>query len=1241
MYININGVFLMNKSLSIFRTFVVLLIAASVMIAKEPNGVKNTTQPLSKTTGSPNATLLNINNISSWYESNGKQEQNPFTGNSGASYPRGTSFAIFTAGLMWGGYSNDAAMPANQPRVSGQSYNTGTSPGAILGFRTGVTEDPTAADVRIWRIRRDYATAELKQDAAEINSKALSAVTDGDVSTLRNQYATDWKEWPWKKGAPFYDVGYLDENLNRVGAGNRVLDWGEDANQNGVLDPGEDANQNGVLDGETPGAADADQVIWYVANDIRAGDSPWKTKPLGLEMQVTIWGYNRSDALGNMLFKKFKLIYKGHATTPANGAITDMYLCQWSDPDLGDYGDDYAGCDVALSLGYIYNSTTLDKEYRKFNIAPPAVGYDFLQGPIVKTTAADSAVFDLKYRKGYRNLPMTSFIYFAAGGNYSDPPFTLNGSWQWYSMFLGGPPTPQPPPFPNKLLDPKTGDSTTFWLSGNPEDDNNPKTNPRWIDGLVEASGDRRILLTSGPFNMALGDTQELVSSLIGGVGSDYISSIKVLKFYDKTTQAAYNNLFDLPKPPPAPPFTVVELDKGIILEWEKDSAGVAATENSSSKNFVFEGYNVYQLPSATSPLSNAKKLATYDLVTDPSTISQEDFDEASGQVLLKPVQLGKNSGITRYMYITKDFIKNKPLVNGQQYYFAVTAYNYNPDPLLVTKSYESTPNVVVVTPHTPDPGVVLPYSINDVVTAKSTLQHGDNDATVGFQVFNPTLQTGGTYEVWYGGTATQKNYTIVQLDDKSTDMATQYAVLRDTNQVPRLTTRPNSKGIGFFTLNDAMNRVKYRVTVEGLSGPITGAHIHLGGYGTNGAVVHPLGTFVNGVSDSSWAIPDSLVPVFTAGNMYVNVHTAAHPTGEIRDNISTGLFPRTNLAAPFSPPAPAITTYTAHRLPKLGLNFYVAPWPKGPKAVQETAPGSGNVVDAANPSGTYSVKGPIGGLEGSKENEINVEIRFETGKNYAITAAPVPPQAYFIEVPFAVYKDTVRVIPVVTDIGKDSLWNIDAANGLINGKPVFDMISGICDSKDGGGVDISYYAPTNPVFPPTSNGTKGRYINGANHILKNISIVNLKADGNAPAVGTKIQFLPNKSVKVGDRRRFQLNAYQTNVASALKAEVSQINVFPNPYYGVNSSERTRQARYVTFNHLPQKATVRIFNLAGTLVKSLEKDSPSQFFEWDLTNHKGLPVASGIYLVHIDMGDLGVKILKSAIIMEQQFLDNF
>jgi len=106
------------------------------------------------------------------------------------------------------------------------------------------------------------------------------------------------------------------------------------------------------------------------------------------------------------------------------------------------------------------------------------------------------------------------------------------------------------------------------------------------------------------------------------------------------------------------------------------------------------------------------------------------------------------------------------------------------------------------------------------------------------------------------------------------------------------------------------------------------------------------------------------------------------------------------------------------------------------------------------------------------------------------------------------------------------------------------------------------------------------------------------------------------------------------------KADVDKVNVFPNPYYGYNSRETSREGHYVSFSHLPAKATIRIFDLAGVLVRTLEKNNPStQFQQWDLRNDNNYPVASGIYIAYIDMPEQGkTKILKVAIIQEVQVL---
>jgi hypothetical protein len=143
--------------------------------------------------------------------------------------------------------------------------------------------------------------------------------------------------------------------------------------------------------------------------------------------------------------------------------------------------------------------------------------------------------------------------------------------------------------------------------------------------------------------------------------------------------------------------------------------------------------------------------------------------------------------------------------------------------------------------------------------------------------------------------------------------------------------------------------------------------------------------------------------------------------------------------------------------------------------------------------------------------------------------------------------------------------------------------------------------------------------------------------------LGTRVSVTYANPIVIGsDTYSFNTTeaAYSGEVA---KEDIAMINVFPNPYYGVNSEEINKYNRFVTFSHLPDKATIRIFNLAGVLVQTIVKDDAStQYQRWDLANQSGLPVASGLYIAYIDMPDLGeTKILKVAIIQEQQILDRF
>jgi hypothetical protein len=83
----------------------------------------------------------------------------------------------------------------------------------------------------------------------------------------------------------------------------------------------------------------------------------------------------------------------------------------------------------------------------------------------------------------------------------------------------------------------------------------------------------------------------------------------------------------------------------------------------------------------------------------------------------------------------------------------------------------------------------------------------------------------------------------------------------------------------------------------------------------------------------------------------------------------------------------------------------------------------------------------------------------------------------------------------------------------------------------------------------------------------------------------------------------------------------------------------------VRITNLPNKCTIKIFSLNGVLVRTFDRDVTGQedetqitseynhskrlpYQDWDIKNQSGIPVATGLYIVHIDVPNVGEKILK-------------
>jgi hypothetical protein len=1314
---------------------VALLLAACLVI--QPAQAKGTAdnskgkQKVNKVTAqSDYYAPMDINTIFNYYSNVGDGSFNPYkSDNEGFEFPKGSNVGtcIFEDGLVWTAFKNDTLY------CGGSTYNHGLQAGRILQDGTAsslpVADDPTKDEYRIYRVRPDIKpTSDQAAIAKEtnllnqsevpyINRPNITQPSTGPVtaSGLMQQYWDDWNQWPALEGAPFTDAN-----------GVAHLSGG----------PGYDPTTC------TPGFPGADQTEWMVMNDVStsATNGLYGSNPIGIEVQRTIWAYNRTGALGSTIFVSYKFINRSGVK------LDTMYVSQWADPDLGFAGDDATGCDTTRSLGYVYNGQATDANFASLGEAPPSAGFDFFQGPIVPGAPTDTAIFNMQKVAGRKNLPMTAFTFFINGNTtFGDPNLTSNGpngTPQWYNLMRGLVSTTGQP-FPASV----TGGSK-FCYPGDPVS----STGPTFIgQGKVSPPADVRMALCSGPFSMAPGDTQQVVVAAVAAQGTSYLSSVSYLKYYDDIAQTAYNYFFNLPSAPPPPQVNVAQLDGQIVLSWG-DSASNAVEEHFSDKGYAFQGYNVWQLP--TNSPNNAKLLATYDLVTSQGIITDFTFDPITGFVIPKPVQFGTHSGLQHSIIITEDAFTNTPIVNDRDYYFAVTAYSYNGTGV-EPNNLESpiSGNIIDARAQVTPPGVVAPS-----FGSYSNVTHvGTSDGAVSVNVVDPSLVTGNQYQVsfhnetyslgaddqWTDVTAASKAKRAGKPQDltgSSVSVAASWneatkgnvdihftADVVSPNQdfcdgislkfpagiIIDTTYSPTSNNTGAsipFYLDRTTNTIFYgdSAVLSSDTTKRTGNGIFAGGEDIH-VVVHPAtvpmiinytmyddnfgATYVDSAqgyptgrlvdvtsADTVSTIANKIiiqhqwnVTDLTAGSLVLQNQTIYNgadiydqgtyfkANGLYGPGGSSGTLARNIGVAPAVFNGLSVSVNGSFAAPtKIGsitLNGSSVTGSGG-----EYVGGGFDISDFTifgfadgTAAGSLPSYGGAGGVPSSDINDLQqgYELKWTgvlgdttiNGKtvvitksggsiatlfgasNYSIANHPLNPNPgtkapFTIRIPFEVWntdkneqvnllvydRNAKKLDPATADTF--SVWRTNDR-----------MYVWVVNTK---------YTPT--VIAPTSS------------IVADSATWNWVFFASAFKTGDDIRIHYNKPLQIGkDTYTFTIPKV-TYSADSAKQSIAKINVFPNPYFGFNKLEADKYDRWVRFTHLPStNVTIRIFNLAGILVRTLVKpaSNSTQFMDWNLLNENQLPVASGMYIAFIDCGPLGTKTLKLAVIPEQQFLDHY
>lgn len=911
------------------------------------------------------------------------------------------------------------------------------------------------------------------------------------------------------------------------------------------------ADQGAPLDSTGAPAMVGDQMTWTVFNDAnpaRHTNDAGLTPPLGVEVQTTAFAFDRQGSLGNIVFMRFKISNKG------SNVLTNMYVSLWADPDLGGAGDDLVGSDSLLSLGYCYNADNDDAAY---GAAPPAVGYDFFQGPLDSTgNLADTAIMWGQIYPGNRNLPMSSFNKYING---TDPHTDL----ETYNYMQGL----------NKDGTPYVfgGDTLTFFHSGDPVAGT----------GDIDANpADRRYMLTTGPFTFRPGDSTEVVAAIIAAQGSDRLTSITRLKEIDKRAQQIYDNFFQTAQPCQAPEVTVARVPNRVAFSWTDTSEVVPG-------DYPFIGYLVSQGPDADGPWTQVAISDIQDTVLRLLDTQVVQTGTIADTVAIVLRQL-PNEGIERTFSTTTDVLTGEPIRNLRTYFFKVEGFTYSGGTLTDTVEFGDKllgcETVFEVIPQNPPANFGQSLFFADTIPIDTANSDIFSEGQVLPLVVNPLELTGDTYKVFFGF-----DTTVVGID---TTIQKVYFVVNETTGDTVLANQSNFTGDEDYLVFDGL---MLKVT-----DPEPGYKLFEVVANASGALNPPEGgAFDFGEFPS--ARPTDAQQV---GAGLWGIHTADN--GGSEDGGTRALFPA----------FVSRTTRDGGNLPAIGGDDY---------EIRFTGD-----ISTPGVNGSYAWNAFTDGA--------TMWVPFELWNIGPGTLTDA--------------SDDYRMVPWINDVAGDTAFTLESYGSSASGGA-----GGFEHSVSGGNNDpytdwIYWYDPTDKT--PGEVGyllSEAELIAGTydgsrevEEVFARMVLVNWNGGAappfnqDMPEMGTIFRIHTAKPATLADTFRFVASA---PAAVTANAGLNNVRAVPNPYYLASEYDTDSYNRVMRFSNLPTECTISIFTLSGDLVRKLSKNSPESYFNWDIENQDGIPLASGIYVFVVEAPGMGHKIGKLALFTEREQLQQY
>ncbi len=440
-----------------------------------------------------------------------------------------------------------------------------------------------------------------------------------------------------------------------------------------------------------------DQTIWWVYNDKGNIHTETQAGALGFEVRAQSFAFTSNDEINNMTFNNYRIINK------STFRLADTYFGTWFDPDLGFAEDDIIGCDIPRGLGYCYNADADDQGPRGYGLNPPAIGFDFFQGPFadyfdgldndrdgcrdgVRDTlgncVAENPALGINER-----IIMSGFMYFNNGGVGSPNPNTTdpNNAQEFYNYLQskwknGNDLVIENPSGKGDLNNGDgftpdgTGEKTFFAYPGESFDTTgfNDPTIPAANGGWWESPGngkDKRGLHTAGPFSLAPGALNFITTGVVWArnfASQDLFASVNDVIIGDDKAQQLFDNCFQILDGPASPEIEIVELDREIVINFKPESAFTSKTIGYSQKDPLIPK----QLDWNGAQVDSAKRAGYFDYKFEGFQIFQVSGPDVSVEDLYNPAQSrlvaqsDLKNGVTQLVnYVTDPSLNDAPLV--------------------------------------------------------------------------------------------------------------------------------------------------------------------------------------------------------------------------------------------------------------------------------------------------------------------------------------------------------------------------------------------------------------------------------------------------------------------------------------------------------------------------------------------------------------------------------------------------